>query len=127
MPSAVQPKGLPDDVSAAVELFGNKVRVKILQTLRVHGPATCAELCRAMGTSHPLTLDHLARLEAADLVYPEASDTLVAGKIRTRWALREEPLVAMALTVAQFLTGLALVEAVLGFDPSAREMSELNV
>ena len=125
MPAAVQPRGLPDDVSEAIELFGNRVRVKILQTLRVQGPATCAELCRAMGTSHPLTLEHLARLQAAQLVYPQPSDTVIAGQIRSRWAVREEPLITMALAVAQFLTGLALLDAV-GGDPRAGEMSEMS-
>lgn len=60
-----------EPVEAAIEAFGNRVRVAILGALRQHGPATRGELSTRIGAAEKTVQTHLRTLEGLDLVSSE--------------------------------------------------------
>lgn len=57
-----------ESVEAAIEAFGNRVRVAILGALRQHGPATRGELAARIGSAEKTVQAHLRTLEGLGLV-----------------------------------------------------------
>jgi DNA-binding transcriptional ArsR family regulator len=57
-----------ESVEAAIEAFGNRVRVAILGALRQHGPATRGELAARIGSAEKTVQTHLRTLEGLGLV-----------------------------------------------------------
>jgi DNA-binding HxlR family transcriptional regulator len=59
---------LPDGTERAIDIFGNRVRVAVIRSLLVDGPATRGELSERLGVSMSLLQKHLAALEQLDAV-----------------------------------------------------------
>ena len=57
-----------ESVEAAIEAFGNRVRVAILGALRQHGRATRGELAARIGSAEKTVQTHLRTLEGLGLV-----------------------------------------------------------
>ncbi|WP_429860977.1 ArsR/SmtB family transcription factor [Brevibacterium spongiae] len=57
-----------ESVEAAIEAFGNRVRVAILGELRQHGPATRGELAARIDSAEKTVQTHLRTLERLGLV-----------------------------------------------------------
>lgn len=76
MPRYVRPS-LSEDVEAAIEVFGNRVRVSIVGYLREYGPAARSQIAYAIGAPPYTTLRHLSALVEAGVVItdppPDAS------------------------------------------------------
>jgi DNA-binding HxlR family transcriptional regulator len=71
VPSVVRPAGQPDLVAEAAKVFGNTVRLSIINALR-QGPALRAELVERTGLPAKTLGAQLAELEAMDAVKAEA-------------------------------------------------------
>ena len=71
VPSVVHPAGQPDLVAEAAKVFGNTVRLSIINALR-QGPALRAELVGRTGLPAQTLGAQLAELEAMDAVKAEA-------------------------------------------------------
>lgn len=71
VPSVVRPAGQPDLVAEAAKVFGNTVRLSIINALR-QGPALRAELVGRTGLPAQTLGAQLAELEAMDAVKAEA-------------------------------------------------------
>ncbi|WP_188539461.1 ArsR/SmtB family transcription factor [Kocuria dechangensis] len=71
MPSVVHPAGQPDLVAQAAKVFGNTVRLSIINVLK-HGPALRADLVAQTGLPAKTLGAQLAELEALGVVKAEA-------------------------------------------------------
>lgn len=71
VPSVVRPAGQPDLVAEAAKVFGNTVRLSIINALR-QGPALRAELVARTGLPAQTLGAQLTELEAMDAVKAEA-------------------------------------------------------
>ncbi|WP_193072772.1 ArsR/SmtB family transcription factor [Brevibacterium sp. FME37] len=67
MPKYARPAH-PESVEAAIEAFGNRVRVAILGTLQKDGPGTRGEIAKRIGAVDKTVQVHLRVLEELDLV-----------------------------------------------------------
>ncbi|WP_402377980.1 ArsR/SmtB family transcription factor [Isoptericola rhizosphaerae] len=68
MPRLIEPPGMPEEVSTAIETIGNRARIEILRSLTLHGPLTLTELADDLGVGRSTTQRHLAALERQNLV-----------------------------------------------------------
>lgn len=67
MPKYARPDH-PESVEAAIEAFGNRVRVAILGTLRRDGPATRGEVASRIDAAEKTVQTHLRSLESLGMV-----------------------------------------------------------
>ena len=74
VPSVVRPAGQPDLVAEAAKVFGNTVRLSIINALR-RGPALRADLVERTGLPAKTLGAQLAELEAMDAVKAEAQQS----------------------------------------------------
>jgi DNA-binding transcriptional ArsR family regulator len=82
VPATVRPN-LPPDTERAIDVFGNRVRVAVLSTLRVDGPATRTELAGRLGVSRSLLQAHMRRLVELGVLRPEPPGTQADHRTRT--------------------------------------------
>jgi DNA-binding transcriptional ArsR family regulator len=66
---------LPRDVERAIDILGNRVRVAILRSLVVEGPASRSELSVRLNLSVSLLQAHLRRLAEFGAVIQDAAGT----------------------------------------------------
>ena len=74
VPSVVRPAGQPDLVAEAAKVFGNTVRLSIINALR-QGPALRADLVERTGLPAKTLGAQLTELEAMDAVKAEAQQS----------------------------------------------------
>jgi len=60
-----------EHVEAAIEIFGNRVRVSVVGYLRENGPATRSQIAEAIGAPPYTTLRHLGALVDAGVLSTE--------------------------------------------------------
>jgi ArsR family transcriptional regulator, arsenate/arsenite/antimonite-responsive transcriptional repressor len=74
VPATVRPD-LPPDTERAIDVFGNRVRVAVVSSLRAQGPATRTELASRLNVSRSLLQAHVRRLVALGILRPEPAGT----------------------------------------------------
>lgn len=103
MPRYVRPE-MESPLEAAIEAFGNRIRVQILGALREHGPATRGEVAAAIGAGHSNTVfHHLRGLEQLGLI---EADPPAGGRVsgqRVRYLLIEDKVDALYTVLGQAL------------------------
>jgi DNA-binding transcriptional ArsR family regulator len=67
--------GLPKDVERAIDILGNRVRVAVLRSLVLEGPASRSELSERLNLSVSLLQAHLRRLAEFGVVTQDAAGT----------------------------------------------------
>jgi len=82
-------------VEAAIEAFGNRVRVAILRHLREAGPSTRGELSAALGVAAPTIYNHLSGLRDAGVIEPDPPAEEAKSGQRVRWSVKEARVAAL--------------------------------
>lgn len=102
MPKYVRPAH-PEPVEAAIEAFGNRVRVAILGTLQKDGPGTRGDIARRLGAVEGTVQLHLRTLEQLGLVTSDPPPNARKSGQRVRYSADprqiEEHLAALARAV----------------------------
>jgi ArsR family transcriptional regulator, cadmium/lead-responsive transcriptional repressor len=102
VPATVRPD-LPPDTERAIDVFGNRVRVAVLASLRSDGPATRTELAARLGVSRSLLQAHMRRLVELGALRAEPPGTQADHRTR-RYRVNETEVVklfqALRTTVA---------------------------
>jgi len=73
---------LPRDVERAIDILGNRVRVAVLRSLVIEGPASRSELAQRLGISVSLLQDHLRRLLEYSAVTQDPPGTRADHRMR---------------------------------------------
>ncbi len=84
MPRLTRPPGMPQEVSDAIELIGNRARAQILHELAVRGPLSAPDLAELLGARRETVHTHLVVLEDAGLVVADEPAGRRAGRA-VRW------------------------------------------
>lgn len=79
-------------LEAAIDVFGNRVRVSLLQYLHLHGDATRSEIAEAIGVAGPTVYNHLRALADHGVVEPDPPITADTRGVWTKWRLRDQAL-----------------------------------
>ena len=79
-------------LEAAIDVFGNRVRVSLLQYLHAHGPATRSEIAEALGVAGPTVYNHLRALADHKVVEPDPPISEDTRGVWTKWQIRDQEL-----------------------------------
>lgn len=85
MPRLAHPAGMPEEVWAINEIFGNSARIEILHRLAREGPLTTTELASRIGATNAGTHNHLRMLEEAGLIRADVDQEVRHGRT-VRWS-----------------------------------------
>lgn len=89
MPRLVHPRN-GEQVDAAIDAFGNRVRVAILGYLRESGPCTRGELATALDVVPQTVSKHLVGLFDAELIIATPPLSQVVNGARVRYSVAPE-------------------------------------
>lgn len=86
-----------------MDVFGNRVRVAILRSLRKDGPASRAELAERLSLSSSLLQNHLRQLEKQGVLSTNPSRS-EPGRLRRRYMIDEASVDAMLKALVESLS-----------------------
>ncbi|MGO3557555.1 ArsR/SmtB family transcription factor [Brevibacterium aurantiacum] len=96
-----------EQVEAAIEAFGNRVRVAIIGALRQHGAATRGELAARIGSAEKTVQTHLRTLEGLDLVSSDPPPESRKSGQRVRYSAKPAAIDASLATLIEAIQGRA--------------------
>jgi predicted ArsR family transcriptional regulator len=86
-----------------VDVFGNRVRVAILRSLRKDGPASRAELAERLSLSSSLLQNHLGQLEKQGVLSTDPARS-EPGRLRRRYIVDEVVVDALLKALVESLS-----------------------
>lgn len=92
---------MPEEVSAAIDLIGNRARIEILHQLSLRGAMTTTELADAVAATRASTHAHLTALEAAGLIVGDVPAE-TRRRRTVRWSVERAALAAAFQIVRQY-------------------------
>jgi DNA-binding transcriptional ArsR family regulator len=93
---------LPPDVERAIDILGNRVRVAILRSLVLDGPASRSELAQRLNLSISLLQAHLRRLAEFGAITQDPAGTRLDHRMRVYHARRKDVDQLLSTLVATF-------------------------
>lgn len=105
MPRLIEPPGMPQEVSTAIETIGNRARIEILRSLALHGPLTLTELADELEVGRSSTQRHLATLEEQGLVRGDIPSAERWRRVAVRWRVNADAVDDVLNALRTYLTG----------------------
>lgn len=88
MPRLTHPSQLPEGVSSAIDVMGNRARTEILRQLATHGPSTLSELAEGIEATRQATHGHVRLLERLGVLEGDLPPEQRRGRT-VRWRANE--------------------------------------
>jgi DNA-binding transcriptional ArsR family regulator len=79
-------------LEAAIDVFGNRVRVSLLHFLHEHGPATRGEIAEALDVAGPTVYNHLRAIADHGVVMPDPPISENTRGVWTKWQICDHKL-----------------------------------
>lgn len=105
MPRLIEPPGMPEEVSRAIETIGNRARIEILRSLALHGPLTLTELADDLDVRRTTAQRHLASLEQQGLVRGDIPADERWRRVAVRWSIVDDAVDTTFSALRDYVTG----------------------
>lgn len=104
MPRLTTPPDMPREVSAAIDVIGNRVRARLVRELAVSGPQTTVELAKAIDQRREVVYEHLVLLEDARLICADEPAGRRLGRT-VRWSVQPDAVQRLVAQIGTYLAG----------------------